>query len=106
LEDFVVSDDPVRFIRTFVDSLDIKSMGFKVRETSDGRPGYAPSLLLKVWLFGSYERIHGSRKLERQCKRDIALMWLTGMNYPDHNTLGRFFHDNKAAMRVIFPGKS
>ena len=102
LEDFVGPDDPVRFIRTFVDSLDIKALGFKVRETSDGRPGYAPSLLLKVWLFGSYDRIHGSRRLERQCKRDIALMWLTGMNYPDHNTLWRFFHDNKAAIKELF----
>jgi transposase len=102
LEDFVGPDDPVRFIRTFVDSLDIKAMGFKVRQTSDGRPGYAPSLLLKIWLFGSYERVHSSRRLERQCKRDIALMWLTGMNYPDHNTVWRFFHDNTVAIKKLF----
>jgi transposase len=102
LEDFVGPDDPVRFIRSFVDSFDIKTLGFKTRETMDGRPGYAPSLLLKVWLFGSYERIHSSRKLERQCKRDIALMWLTGMNNPDHNTLWRFFNDNKSAIKELF----
>jgi transposase len=102
LEDFVGPDDPVRFIRTFVDSLDIKAMGFKVRESDDGRPGYALSLLLKIWLFGSYERMHSSRKLERQCKRDVALMWLAGMNYPDHNTLWRFFHDNMAAIKDLF----
>ena len=102
LEDFVGADDPVRFIRAFVDSLDIRSLGFKVRETSDGRPGYAPSLLLKIWLFGSYERIASSRKLERQCKRDIALMWLAGMNCPDHNTMWRFFHDNKGGIKQLF----
>jgi transposase len=102
LEDFVPVDDPVRFIRTFVDSLDLKGLGFKVRENIEGRPGFSPSLLLKVWLFGSFERIHSSRALERQCKRDIALLWLSGMNYPDHNTLWRFFSDNKAAIKSLF----
>jgi transposase len=102
LEDFVLPDDPVRFIRTFVESLDLKSLGFKVHDVVDGRPGFASSLLLKIWLFGSFERIHSSRALERQCKRDIALMWLAGMNYPDHNTLWRFFSDNKSAIKNLF----
>jgi transposase len=103
LEDFVDTDDPVRFIRAFVDSLDLKCLGFKVREDNDdGRPGFAPSLLLKIWLFGSYERLHSSRALERQCRRDVGLLWLTGMNYPDHNTLWRFWSDNKGAIKRLF----
>jgi len=102
LEDFVPADDPVRFIRSFVDSLDIKGLGFKIRDANDGRPGYAASLLLKIWLFGSYERIVSSRKLQRQCRRDMALMWLCGMTAPDHNTLWRFFSDNKAAIKRLF----
>lgn len=102
LEDFISLDDPVRFIRAFVDSLDLKAMGFKVRENVDGRPGFAASLILKIWLFGSYERHHSSRGLERQCKRDIGLLWLTGMNYPDHNTLWRFWKDNKASIKTLF----
>lgn len=102
LEDFIGQDDPVRFIRTFVDSLDLKGMGFKVRENPGGRPGFAASLLLKIWLFGSFERVHSSRSLERQCRRDIGLLWLTGMNYPDHNTLWRFWSDNKGAIKRLF----
>jgi transposase len=102
LEDFVSADDPVRFIRAFVDSLDLKELGFKIRENVEGRPGFASSLLLKIWLFGSYERTHSSRSLERQCKRDIGLLWLTGMNYPDHNTLWRFWNDNNAVIKQLF----
>jgi len=78
-------------------------MGFKVRDVhTDGRPGFSPSLLLKIWLFGSYERVHSSRALERQCKRDLALLWLSGMNYPDHNTLWRFWSENKGAIKRLF----
>jgi len=102
LEDMVLEDDPVRFIRTFVDSLDLKTLGFKVRKNVEGRPCFSTSLLLKIWLFGSFERIHSSRSLERQCKRDIALMWLSGMNYPDHNTLWRFFKNNKRSIKNLF----
>jgi transposase len=101
-EDFVSGDDPARFIRAFVDSLDLKFLGFKAPVTADGRPRFAPSLLLKIWLFGSFERVHSSRKLERQCRRDVALMWLSGMNTPDHNTLWRFFKDNKNAIKRLF----
>jgi len=102
LEDFISPDDPVRFIRAFVDSLDLKALGFKVRDNAEGRPGFASSLLLKIWLFGSFERCHSSRGLERQCKRDIGLLWLTGMNYPDHNTLWRFWKDNNSSIKTLF----
>ncbi|NLG19300.1 MAG: IS1182 family transposase [Fibrobacter sp.] len=102
LEDFVPANDPVRFIRAFVDSLDLENLGFITRVSKDGRPGFAPSLLLKIWLYGSYERISSCRKLERKCKRDLALLWLSGMNYPDHNTLWRFFFDNKKAIKQLF----
>jgi transposase len=85
-----------------VDSLDLGDMGFKVRTSSDGRPSYAVSLLLKVWLYGTFEHIGSSRTLERRCKRDLGLLWLTGMHYPDHNTLWRFFRDNREAIKTLF----
>jgi transposase len=102
IEDFIGAEDPARFIRSFVDSLDLGDMGFKVRTSSDGRPSYAVSLLLKVWLYGTFEHIGSSRTLERRCKRDLGLLWLTGMHYPDHNTLWRFFRDNREAIKTLF----
>jgi transposase len=102
LEDLLDSGHPARFLREFVDSLD--SSRFELFETkgSHGRPHYSWDLLMKVWLYGYFHKVRTTRDLERWCHNDIGMMWLTGMNYPDHNTLWRFFNRNKKAIRAIF----
>jgi transposase len=102
VEDWVGPDHPGRFIRDFVDSLDLKALGFRVPETEVGRPGYAADLMLKVWLYGYLHRIRSSRKLEKACHENMGLIWLTGRNAPDHNSLWRFMDANKKAVSQLF----
>ena len=102
LEDWVPEDHPVRFIREFVDSMDLEAMGFRERESEEGRPNYSNDMLLKIWLYGYFERIYSTRSLEKACKIQLPLIWLTGMHYPDHNTLWRFFRNNRKVIKKVF----
>jgi len=102
LEDWVPQDHAVRFLRDFVRQLDLKALGFSERETEQGRPNYSSELLLSVWLYGYMERIRTSRKLEHACRTHLPLIWLTGMHYPDHNSLWRFWRAHRKAMAAVF----
>ena len=102
LEDWIPADHPARFLREFVESLDLKSLGFQEGESQEGRPHYGVDLLLKVWLYGYFVKLRSSRQLEWGCRENVALIWLTGRHEPDHNTLWRFWRDHKKALRKVF----
>jgi transposase len=102
LEDWVPQDHPARFLREFVEQLDLPALGFVMPAATEGRPPYAPGLLLKIWLHGYFHRIRSTRKLEAACREQLSLLWLTGLIQPDHNSLWRFWRDNRKALREIF----
>ena len=102
LEDWVGPDHPARFIRVFVEEMDLVELEVQWGEGVEGRPPYSADLLLKVWLYGYYRGIRSTRKLEMACRDEMGMLWLTGMHAPDHNTLWRFFKQNKKALRGMF----
>jgi transposase len=102
LEDWIKADHPVRFIRAFVEALNLAELGFRIPASLEGRPPYAPGLLLKIWLYGYLHRIRTMRALERACSNELPLLWLSGMISPDHNSLWRFWKENKKALRELF----
>lgn len=102
LEDYVAEDNPVRAVDAFVDGLDLGRLGFGGVEPLDkGRPGYHPATLLKIYIFGYLNRIASSRRLERECQRNIELVWLTGQLAPDFKTIADFRKDNGEAIREV-----
>jgi len=107
LEDWVEPDHPVRFVREFVDALDLSKIGLTEeqearRHDSHGRPHYAVDLLLKLWLYAYMNRIHSSRALEKSCRDHLPLIWLGGRYVPDHNTLWRFWSRYQGTIRQLF----
>lgn len=102
LEDLLPSDHTARMIREFVDAQDLEKLGFKIRTADDGRPNYSRNLLLKVWLYGYVTKNRTTRGLERACMDQVGMLWLTGMQRPDHTTLWRFWRDNRKPLRKLF----
>ncbi len=74
LEDQVSIDNPVRLMDAFIDTLDLQKIGFtNTVHKTEGRPPYAPAVLLKLYLYGYLNKIRSSRKLEKECSRNIEL---------------------------------
>ena len=101
LEDYITDDNPVRVVDVFVGELDLTKLGFEgMRPQATGRPGYHPSTMLKIYLYGYLNRIQSSRRLERETQRNVELMWLTGRLMPDFKTIANFRKDNGPAIRA------
>src|ERR1700694_3510658 len=102
LEDYVGEENPVRVIEVFIEELDLAALGFSgMTPAATGRPAYHPATLLKIYLYGSLNRLQSSRRLEREAQRNIELMWLVGRLAPDFKTIADFRKDNGAAIRAV-----
>ena len=100
LDDFIGEDNPVRVVDAFVDELDLGGLGFAgMMPASTGRPSYHPGVLLKIYIYGYLNRVQSSRRLERECQRNVELMWLTGRLAPDFKTIADFRRDNGRGIR-------
>ena len=100
LEDWICEDNPVRIVDVFVDALDLTDLGFdRMTSANTGRPGYHPSVLLKLFIYGYLNRIPSSRRLEREANRNVEVMWLMGRLAPDHKTIADFRTLNATAIR-------
>jgi transposase len=102
LDQAVSDDNEVRLIDLFVGAIRLSDYGFKMEFIENGRPAYHPSDLLKLFIYGYLNRIRSSRHLEKECKRNIELMWLMRGLTPDHNTIANFRKDNPKAIRKVF----
>lgn len=100
LDDYIGQDNSVRVVDVFVEELDLQALGFKgIDPAATGRPSYHPAVLLKLYIYGYLNRIQSSRRLEREARRNVELMWLIGRLAPDFKTIADFRHDNGVGIR-------
>ncbi len=103
LDDYVSEENSVRFIDAFVDELDLATMGFAHAEPSQmGRPPYNPADLLKLYLYGCLNRVRSSRRLERECQRNLEVIWLMRKLTPDFKTIADFRAASADPIRLVF----
>jgi len=102
LDASVEPDNEVRMVDLFVDSLKLQDYGFDMKFVENGRPAYHPSDLLKLYIYGYLNKTRSSRDLEKECKRNIEVMWLLKGLQPDHNTISIFRRDNPKSIKKVF----
>jgi transposase len=103
IDEYVTADNPVRFIDVFVEQLDLEKLGFeRSKPEIEGRPAFNPKDLLRVLIYGYLNRICSSRKLERETRRNIEVMWLIGKLNPGFRTISDFRKDNINALKNVF----
>lgn len=101
LDELVSKGHPVRIVNDVINRINIQALldAYKIK----GCSSYHPQMLLKVLVFGYVSNVYSSRKLETACRENINFMWLSGMSYPDHNTINRFRGVRlKDALRSVF----
>lgn len=103
VEDYVEEDSPIRVIDEYVETLNFIEMGFtKTTEIRPGAPGYHPSILMKLYLYGYVNGIRSTRKLESEANRNIEVMWLLRRLKPDFKTIADFRKENRNNLVKVF----
>ena len=102
LDDYVGGDNEVRAIDAFIDSLDISLMGFKADPAKEGRSGYDPRDMLKLYMYGYLNHIRSSRRLQKEASRNVELMWLLRKVVSDFRCIADFRKDNAKSIREVF----
>lgn len=102
IEDYVSESNPVRVIDAFTRVLDFKELGFERGEAAPtGRPGYDPRLMMGLYIWGHLNQVRSTRKLEKECARNLEVIWLMEDLRPDFKTIADFRKDNGKSIRQV-----
>lgn len=88
LDELIAANHPVRVVNSILNQLDINHLEESYQ--GGGSSSFHPRMLLKVLVYGYLNNIYSSRQLEAATRENIHMMWLCGMNRPDHHTINRF----------------
>jgi len=103
MEDMIEEESMVRVIDRFVETRDLAALGFtRTKAAKTGRPGYAAELMAKLYIYGYENGIRSSRKLEKEARRNLEVMWLTEGLKPDHTSISEFRRLNVKAIKKLF----
>lgn len=103
LNDMIEKDNPVRIIDITVESIveSSRDIFYKQKESEVGPPSYRPTTMLKIYMYGYFNSITSSRKLEREAGRNIELKWLLGDLQPDHWTISTYRKNNEEQIKYV-----
>lgn len=101
IEEMIVSNHPVRIVNEIIDKINIKPL-LKLYK-GGGSSSYNAKMMLKILIYSYLKNVYSSRKIEEMTKENIHMMWIAGMNNPDHHTINRFRSEKlKKVLEEIF----
>jgi transposase len=103
LDDSISANNPVRIIDKLIDEIVSANKGIfeKEKPTEAGRPAYRDLTFLKLYLYGYFNGISSSRKLEAETHRNIEVIWLLGKLSPDHWTISNYRKENGDKIKLV-----
>jgi len=107
LDDLISLDNEVRIIDLLIENIlseNAKQITRMIQkgQSSLGRRAYSPVTLIKIFIYGYLNSITSSRKLEKECNRNIELIWLTGNLKPDFKTISDFRRDHGELIEYVY----
>ena len=115
LDDLIAADNTVRILDAFVEKLDLIAIGLskigieqrsvkqqQTKTNPGGAPRFDDKLLLKLYLYGYFNKIRSSRKLEQECYRNVELRWLMQELAPNYHTIADFRKIHSDALKNLF----
>jgi transposase/IS5 family transposase len=99
-----LADGTIEFaIHTLVEEImDMTRFDAKFKNDETGCKAYNPKILLKIILLAYARGIVHSRKIERECKRNVTFMALSCGQAPDHSTIAAFVSSMKEEIKPLF----
>ena len=91
----------VYFVREVVDEIDTSEFEKEKTETR-GRASYSPKMMLGLTLYCYCIGERSSRAIERRTYEDVACIYMSGGEHPDHTSLSEFRRKNLEAMERVF----
>jgi len=102
--DILPDKHPVRFIKEFIEILDISKFEekYNVGESKSGRPPKEIRMMLGVILYAIYSRIYSARKMEI-ATYTIADFWIfTHKKRISHDTISKFIITHEKDVVAVF----
>jgi transposase len=82
--------------------MDMTRFDAKFKNDETGSKAYNPKVLLKIILLAYSRGIVHSRKIERECRRNVTFMAMSCGQEPDHSTIAAFVSRMKEEIKPLF----
>jgi transposase len=98
--DYLAKDDLAHVVDEAVETIDLAPYYRKISPV--GNPAFDPALMIKVVFYGYCVKTYSSRKIQDRIHKDVAFIYLAGMQKPDFRTISDFRKNNLKELKNSF----